>query len=365
LGIVFGLGFILVILTALMRVNFRMVFQGESIGSLGLQPLPYLASGAWNVLLYFLLGLALVSMSQLARLNARWHFQKIEVAPKLASRWAIYSISFILLLSVGASLLPTNYSLGFLSVIAYLLQLIWSVVYFIFGFLFSILIFIISQIAYFLGIQPIETKPSPPLDFAVPEVPTQMAPNGSDPWLDLVKSLLFWIVFIGITVFSLYQFVRQHDGILNTLMGIPGGSRLVKVWQWLLGLFKGFNHRISIIFSSNIERIRSRGKRQASPDLRRVLRIRSLTPRKRIYYFFFAMLRRGGTRGLTRGDSQTPYEYAQTLEQAIPDVGEEVVHLTDAFVEARYSRKDISEKRVGIVKRNWGRIRGALRSFQE
>jgi len=364
LGSVFGLGFVLVILTALMRVNFRMLIQGEKIGSLGIQPLPYLAAGAWNVLFYFLLGLSLVSISQLARLNARWYFQKIKVSPKLVSKWAIYSITFILLLSVVASLLPTNYSLGFLSVIAYILKLIWSVVYFVFGILLSILIFLIGQLARLFGVKPVENEPLPPPDFIIPEVPTEMVPTGADPWLDLVKSLVFWLVFVGVAGFSMYQFLRQHEGALKILREMPGLNWLMKVWQWLSGVSKGINHRISKAVTSSIERIRSRGKRQATPAFGRILRLRSLTPRQRIYYFFFAMLQKGEVGGLKRGDAQTPHEYAHILELAVPDVDDEIAHLTDAFVEARYSRKDVDDERAGIVKRYWGRIRAALRSIR-
>jgi len=108
LAIVFALGFIQVILTAMMRVNMRMLISGE-FESLSIQPLPYLAAGAWNVLIYFILGLVLMSQSQFARLNARWYFQKIQVTPKLAVKWATYSIIFIVFLAVGASLLPTYF----------------------------------------------------------------------------------------------------------------------------------------------------------------------------------------------------------------------------------------------------------------
>jgi len=85
LDTIFVLGFVLVAITAVMRVDMRVVIQ-KGFSGIGIQPLPYLAAGAWNVLLYFVLGLALMSQSQFARLNARWRFQKIEVSSKLAGR---------------------------------------------------------------------------------------------------------------------------------------------------------------------------------------------------------------------------------------------------------------------------------------
>ena len=150
LNVIFGLGFLLVTLTALMRVNLRMLLQGETTG-FGVEPLPYLAAGAWNVLLYFLLGLVLMSLSHFARLNARWRFQQLDVSPHLAGRWILYSLVFIALISLAASLLPTNYSLGLLNVLAYVLSFIFGILLYFFGVIWSLLIFILNQLANLFG----------------------------------------------------------------------------------------------------------------------------------------------------------------------------------------------------------------------
>ena len=76
------------------------------------------------------------------------------------------------------------------------------------------------------------------------------------------------------------------------------------------------------------------------------------------------MTRRGGERGLPRDVSQTPYEYAASLKDTLPDVDNDVVSLTEAFVSARYSRQDVDEEQANLVKRYWRRIRGALRSLR-
>ena len=76
------------------------------------------------------------------------------------------------------------------------------------------------------------------------------------------------------------------------------------------------------------------------------------------------MIRRGGEQGLARKGSQTPYEYAAALEDAIPEVDDEVASLTSAYVNARYSRSEVDDVQVGLVKTYWERIRGALRSFR-
>ena len=81
-------------------------------------------------------------------------------------------------------------------------------------------------------------------------------------------------------------------------------------------------------------------------------------------FYYLAMLRRGGERGHARQPTQTPYEYARTLESQIPEIDQDVDGLTEEFIEARYSRHDIPAEHVGLVRRYWERIKRALRDRQ-
>jgi hypothetical protein len=90
--------------------------------------------------------------------------------------------------------------------------------------------------------------------------------------------------------------------------------------------------------------------------------LRGLDPRRRVLFFYLAMLRRGSEQGLSRRPSQTPSEYAVTLERALPDAEEDIDSITEAFVEARYSRREVDAQEADLVKATWGRIRRALQS---
>jgi hypothetical protein len=364
LGTIFAIGFILVILTALMRIDFRMLFEGNT-DNFSFQSLPYLAAGAWNVLLYFLLGLILMSQSQFARLNARWRFQKIEVTSKLAGQWALYSALFIIFLALLASILPTNYSLGILSVIGYVLRFIFGIIVYIIGMVWMVVASLFNLILSLLGITSQSEVSTPPTAFTPPEPPIESPITGAYPWLELIKSLVFWMVFIGIVGFSIVQFVRQHEGILTAIRGVPGLSWLSKIISWLFGGLRGINERISLVVESGLERFRNRRRPQLFPDIPGYINLRRLRPRQRVYFFFLAMIRRGGERGITRTKAQTPYEYANTLKGEIPDVEDDVTSLTKAFVDARYSRGDFDDEKVHLVKRFWERIRGALRAVRK
>jgi hypothetical protein len=92
----------------------------------------------------------------------------------------------------------------------------------------------------------------------------------------------------------------------------------------------------------------------------RLIRPRSLDPRRQVYFYYLAMIRRGGEQGITRDPAETPVEYAEKLENALPSEDEDIESITDAFVKARYSRHEVSSGDAGRVKGAWERIRRAL-----
>jgi hypothetical protein len=89
-----------------------------------------------------------------------------------------------------------------------------------------------------------------------------------------------------------------------------------------------------------------------------------LDPRRQIYFYYLAMIRRGSEQGIPRQPSQTPAEYAARLEKELPDASQDIDSITDAFIEARYSRREMNTQRASFVKEIWGRIRRALQSKQ-
>ena len=121
MAVVFGCGAVLMFLTALSRIDLRAFFANQGIQQAKLSSL---AGGGGGTLLYFLFGLALLSQAHYITLNTRWFLQGVPVSRKIASRWALYSLGFLFLVVLVASMLPTNYSLGLLSVLGYLLDIL-------------------------------------------------------------------------------------------------------------------------------------------------------------------------------------------------------------------------------------------------
>ena len=65
---------------------------------------------------------------------------------------------------------------------------------------------------------------------------------------------------------------------------------------------------------------------------------------------------------MARQSHQPPYEYQPNLSRVTPAVEPEVKALTDAFVQARYSRQEIEEEQTSAVRSYWQQIRRALRT---
>ena len=363
MSLFFSLGAVLVIFTALTRVELRASLIVDR-PDIAFQDLPALAAGGASTLLYFMFGLALLSQTQFITLHVRWDMRRIPISVRLAGRWAIYSLVFLLLIALIVTLLPTSYSLGPLQVLNYVL----NVIVYVFLLIGKVIVdFILAVLDFFYA----PFKPKTLLGTPTPQAqPTQVQTlppppvvHGATPlWWEVLQSLLFWSVFLGILVFAVNQYMRQHRDALTTLRKIPGWHLLEQFWAWLGWLLASTGESVSQVVRVARERLRVR--QAAARDLleRGFLNLRSLDSRQRVAFFYLALVRRGGESGLPRRNSETPTEYAVTLQAALPDVDQDIASLTEAFIEARYSPKPVLPEKASLVRATWERVRKALRA---
>ena len=254
-----------------------------------------------------------------------------------------------------ALVLPTQYSLGLLGTLGYILQLFVTVI--------QLIIFVIATLLYalfklFAPNMQLPEKPQSPL-ISPPQFP--QAPAAAQPGLsEFVQSLIFWTVFLIIAGYVVVQYLRRHPEVVEWLKHLPGMSLLVRAWHKLRDWFGGLNQQIENLREARRSARRSAATRSASSS-RRWINPRKLSPRQQVQFYYLAMLRRGGEHGHARQPTQTPYEYARALESQIPEIDQDVDGLTEEFIEARYSRHDIPAEHVGLVRRYWERIKRALR----
>jgi uncharacterized protein DUF4129 len=358
-NLIFSIGIGLVILTALSRIDLRATFS-NSVGLPNVQWNRFSGAEA-GALFYFILGLALLSLSRLMALQTHWNRLRIPVSSdNLVRQWGIYSLVFLLILATIVSLLPAGDSLGFFPLVQTFFGFVISVLFFIIRFFILLIMLLISLPFRLFGYSPpLLMNSAPPPELILPQQPSS---NTSSAVWALIRSIFLWGTLIAILVIAFLYFVSQHSSILAALRRSRITNWLILAWQWLYRnadrTRTSFSRAIITGWQSLVARLE--GKQfLPRPDF---ISVRTLDPRRRIYFFYLAMVRRGGEQGVMRKPSQTPAEYAVQLEKALPTASEDIDSLTSAFVEARYSRQQVDSRKANLVKSTWDRIRRALQS---
>ncbi|HLF29228.1 MAG TPA: DUF4129 domain-containing protein [Anaerolineae bacterium] len=342
---IFVLGAALLLLVGLLRIDLGMLRIDAPAARLTLT----------SLLIYFVLGFILLSQSRWIVLRSQWKMEGTPIGRDLAARWIVYSLLFLIGLGVLASLLPTAYALGFLGTLGTLISLLLNIISAVAILIFTLLHYLLSSVLRLLQGQTTPDE-SPPF-----ELPALMPPGPQAPtsWLDLLKSVIFWSVFISVIIYAFSQYLRLHPEIGAALRRLAGWRWLAPIWRWLRGLLHGLRRGIGQVLGPTglLSRLASKSS-TPTPRIQRPLR---LSPRQRVLFFYLAMVRRGGEAGITRQTAQTPYEYAAVLRADRPEAQDEIDSLTEEFIQARYSRHPVSPADVSRARRYWNRIKQALR----
>jgi hypothetical protein len=348
------IGFVMIFLTAMFKIDFSALVSGNLIF--------HHRSGAANILFYFLFGMLLLSQSHFSVLRAGWAWERIPIDVRMARRWIAYSIVALVLVTGLAFLLPTSYSMGLLSTLQYIFMLLYSLLAGLFILILSPLLMLISYLIRLLGRNsPVEELPQ----MALPTPPVEMAHSARPPWMDVLQSVLFWAIFIGVIGFAFYQYFRQNKDLVQKLKQLRGFKFLAQAWNWIRGRLGNFNQMVSAAVNSGVQKLRSLISRPASGEAWGFVNLRRLTPRQQVLFFYLALVRRGGEAGIERKPSQTPFEYARSLDRTLPEASDSVDSMTDSFMEARYSLHVVDRERASLVKTWWEHVRQALRNLKK
>jgi hypothetical protein len=346
-NLVLILGGFMIFAAALVRFDLDVLWGEE----------PPVSGSVANVVLYFALSLVLLSLTEYSLHRVQWLLERVPVKKDLAGRWMLFALVFLAVLAGFAILLPTRFSVGLLDSLNFLLYLFSSLLTLVLSLLLLPLIWFMGLIASLLGRGPEEDPP-----VVAPELPdiVAAAPAQAADWVELLKSVAFWVIFLSIIGYALYHYLQQNQQLLAGLRRFPIFQVLGSLLGWLRGVALGVNRSIASGVSTGLQRLRSLRRRPEDTAAWQFINLRRLSPRERIMFYYLAMVRRGGETGYPRRQSQTPYEYSRSLADRFDEVGSEVQSLTDAFVEARYSEHDIRGERVNLVQQIWQRIRKAL-----
>ncbi len=354
---IFGVGVGMVFCMALVRMDLTALYGGT----------PPAKGGMLHVLVYFLLGLALLSLAQLSVRRAAWAWQHLPVSDGMARRWVLYSLLFLGVILLLAFILPTRYTIGLLPTLSYVFSVVFMAVYTLIMLILLPVFYLFSWIMSLFGGTAVNTPDITAVQQFFPQNPAPVTAAPA-PWLEVLRSIVFWVLVVGVVVYAFYTYFRQNRELTRKLRRLPGMAWLVKAWRWLTERVRTGVGLVPQAVQAGLRRLDGLRRKRPLPEGRQFLSLRRLTPRQRVLFYYLALVRRGSERGLPRKPWQTPYEYSQQIEAQLADGGGEVDDalkaMTDAFVDARYSQHPVEDVHASAVQRYWEKIRSALRALK-
>jgi hypothetical protein len=311
------------------------------------------------VLTYFFLALVLLTQSQFALLRTRWITQRLAVSPNLARNWIRYGLLFFCSLAVVVFFLPTNYSIGLLDTLKYALSYFFQAASFL-------ILLITLPITYCLSLFSLTSKtPNTPPATGPSAMPSPPAPGQSPAWWEFIRSLAFWIFFVGIIVFALRYYLVQNTELWNIIRHFRLVRWIAEVIQTVRVWLRGKKRQIDGLVNAGLKRLRAQRVNLPTAPLRRLFNLTRMNTREKVIFYYLSLIHLGGERGLERTPAQTPYQYQQALSQVVPEVNNELDGLTGTFVEARYSQHPIAEQNATKAGAFWERIKAVLHAWQK
>jgi hypothetical protein len=306
-----------------------------------------------NVLIYFVLTLVLLSQTQFALLRTRWIWSKTPIAPNLARNWLTFGVVFFVALAMLSFILPTNYSMGFFETLGYMLNILGN----IFRLIITLILLPFTLCAKLFNVATPPTQEEAPAA-TPPPLPPAVDGSPSALW-QFIQSLLFWGTLLAVVIFALSQYIRANAFLLRRLAQLPFMNWFLNIirglWSWL----RGANRTVVSLIGAGLRRLRP----PTSPfqRLERILRRPGgRTPREQVIELYLALIELGRKIGPARGDGETPYQYSRDMIGAHPTVTNEVLDLTEAFNEARYSDHPVQPDSIHPLRSKWDRIRDQL-----
>jgi hypothetical protein len=304
-----------------------------------------------GLLCYFLSGLLLLSDARLAVLRGRWYNEGIDIAPVVTRRWHVTGTLMVLVVAAAALLLPLG-STGWLGqalewIMALTLRIMIMLVV-----LFSLLISLLLYPLRFLlkqgndGSDLLSQRP-------ILDIPTQVEAARRLP--DWLGGALLWVVAVLVGGYLVVVYLRAHGRLPGSM-----GGRLSQLRFW----WRSRRTRFSREVQTRVASLRARRVPRRSHQPRvaeRALRPGELRPRERIRYLYLQAIRQAAERGLERPACRTPLEFASDLDANWPDAESDVQALTEAFVDARYTPRDIPAAEAQSAQTAWQRLMATLR----
>lgn len=323
------------------------------------------------IVIYFLTGLVLVSQGQLALLRTRWLLDRIPSSENVLRQWPLYVMLLLVIIGFVATLLPLGgtFLLG---------QLLFGALNFVFNFVLSIFRFFMGLFLLLIGALLGETPQNPVAEAPPAPPPTLEAlPPAASHFPAWAGGALFWFSMALILGYAAYIYLSDR-GVQFTW--------LLTFWQLLrarwLALFGNYRHWQRGRLLKRAQQAEAASAPAKPHWSRRGLDWRRLDPTQQVRYFYLTILEQAKAKGLGRAAGETPTQYAPRLtahlaaaaqsteddevteDKAATKVGTAVNNeqlavqkLTDAFMQARYSKQPLQKTESTILAQIWENLK--------
>ena len=169
-------------------------------------------------IVYFVLGLLLLTFGHLAALRARWQLAKLPSEATIVRNWPFYAFGLLLVVAAVAFLMPLGGTFRLAQLMGLAMRAISGAIYLLMG-------LILGLIALLFGgdEEVVEEPPSEQPDISAPQI-EQVQSAEAPPWLG---GTVFWIVIALLLGYATYIYL-QGRGV---------NFQLIMAWlrQFLLG----------------------------------------------------------------------------------------------------------------------------------
>ena len=322
--LIFVLGFLLIVLMVLLQNNL-VDLSAENISVSRFIPF---------LLFYFLIAFIFLAINQYAVMKARWYFEDIDPQNGLFNQW----IFLTLLICIGVIFLiifiPTNISINFkpigqafLALLRFILYILYYLIVIPFTFIFSLLDALFTDVPIQEEIDESFSELTPP----PPVITTTL------PWLEIFKTILYWVIFIAVFIFSIWFYIKNrkpHSSLANFSSLV---NWIKSFWKFVKNLFKNMSQLTREAIQSSVAKVRTFFTNQSIQLPFLALTFREKSPRQKVIHIYIEWVQWNQGHGFLRNESHTPFEYADDFINYLPESHENINCLTDVFIRARYT----------------------------
>jgi Domain of unknown function (DUF4129) len=327
------------------------------------------------IVIYFLVGLVLVSQGQLALLRTRWLIDRVPSSAQVLRQWPVYVMLLLIAIGLLAMLLPFGGT--FL-----LAQLLFGALNFIFNLFLNVFQFFMGLFLLLMSLIMGESPESPPQEAAPPPPAPLIEPLPPAAALlpDWAGGALFWITMTVILGYAAYIYLSDRGVQFTWLLAF--WQMLRERWQMFFGAYRQWQQSR---LPGRTQQNDSGAEENRVHWSKRKLDWRRLDPTQQARYFYLTTVEEAKERGISRTGGETPSQYAPRLTTYIADqrkasrqqrgetIGQaeespeeiaeeqEVQQLTKAFIQARYSKRPLAKTESMDLVNIWQKIKDSLR----